>query len=142
MDTVQCTNANVSSSDDGNEKLEFVKSVGYAVADVTSKAVEKDGFGVAEFKGVYALAQCWDSVGKEGCRECLEKAGKAARGCLPKKEGRGMNAGCYLRYSTEKFYNHGGDTRDGHGKFTIEVFGLLRIYKMRLLLFMMVCLMW
>ncbi|KAF5746878.1 hypothetical protein HS088_TW06G01054 [Tripterygium wilfordii] len=85
----------------------FVRSVEYAVGNVTSIAVENNGFGVVSVERVYALAQCWESVGIDGCRECLKKAGEAAKGCVPRREGRGMNAGCYLRYSTEKFYNDG-----------------------------------
>lgn len=63
------------------------------------------GFAVGQVGEVYALAQCWNTVGTDGCRECLRKAAKEVRGCLPKKEGRALNAGCYLRYSTHKFYN-------------------------------------
>ncbi|KAF2308516.1 hypothetical protein GH714_010222 [Hevea brasiliensis] len=55
----------------------------------------------------------WLSVGKDGCIECLEKAEKEVKGCLPSKEGRGMNAGFYLRYSTDKFFNHEEDTHGG-----------------------------
>ncbi|KAJ8750230.1 hypothetical protein K2173_014145 [Erythroxylum novogranatense] len=115
MDAAKCSNESVQSIRDGIEKSDFVTYVGYAIANVTSKAVAKGGFGVVRSDKVYALAQCWDSVGKEGCRECLEMAGKAAKSCLPNREGRGMNAGCYLRYSTEKFYNEGGNLENGHG---------------------------
>ncbi|KAB5521090.1 hypothetical protein DKX38_025409 [Salix brachista] len=102
--------------DDGGNYLEFSTGVGDAVGNVTVQAVENGGFAVVKVSGIYALAQCWDSVGREGCRGCLEMAGKAARGCVPKKEGRGMNAGCYLRYSTDKFYNKGGGEKgNAHG---------------------------
>ncbi|CAK7328086.1 unnamed protein product [Dovyalis caffra] len=113
FDTVKCGNQNF--DDKNHNDVEFLAGVGYAVGNVTIKAVENGGFGVVKVKDIYALAQCWHSVGREGCRGCLEKAGKAARGCVPKREGRGMNAGCYLRYSTTKFYNKGGgDTGNGH----------------------------
>ncbi|KAJ6309446.1 hypothetical protein OIU77_015243 [Salix suchowensis] len=102
--------------DEGGNYLEFSTGVGDAVGNVTVQAVENGGFAVVKVSGIYALAQCWDSVGREGCRGCLEMAGKAARGCVPKKEGRGMNAGCYLRYSTDKFYNKGGGEKgNAHG---------------------------
>ncbi|KAJ1412166.1 Serine-threonine/tyrosine-protein kinase, catalytic domain [Sesbania bispinosa] len=75
----------------------------------SQKGVEgAGGFAVGDVEGVYALAQCWNTVGNDGCRDCLRKAGKEVRGCLPKREGRALNAGCYLRYSTEKFYNEKG----------------------------------
>ncbi|PQQ15809.1 cysteine-rich receptor-like protein kinase 42 [Prunus yedoensis var. nudiflora] len=95
---------------ENEDRMEFVKNVGFAIRNVTKAAVDNGGFGVAQVKGsVYALAQCWKTVGRDGCRACLEKGGEAVRGCAPKKEGRALNAGCYLRYSTEKFYmaDHG-----------------------------------
>ncbi|KAK9084347.1 hypothetical protein Scep_030818 [Stephania cephalantha] len=53
---------------------------------------------------VYGVAQCWRSLNKSGCRECLESARKSVVGCLPSSEGRALNVGCYVRYSTEPFY--------------------------------------
>ncbi|KAM7279696.1 hypothetical protein ACFE04_006830 [Oxalis oulophora] len=117
FDTVKCSDENVTLSSEV-EKVEFRNKVGFAVGNVSESAVRNEGFGVGEVGGVYALAQCWQSVGKDGCRACLEKAEKAVRGCGLKKEGRGMNAGCYLRYSTEKFYNEGGDSQH-NGKFKL-----------------------
>lgn len=115
FDTFKCGNEYLDVDDD-DKHLDFPTRVGYAVGNVTIQAVENGGFAVVNVDGIYALAQCWDSVGREGCRGCLEMAGKAARGCVPKKEGRGMNAGCYLRYSTDKFYNNGGgDERNARG---------------------------
>ncbi|GAV67943.1 Pkinase domain-containing protein/Stress-antifung domain-containing protein [Cephalotus follicularis] len=114
LDTVTCSASNVSIVGE-NERLEFNKSVGFAVGNVSKIAVRDGGFGTVEVKGVYALAQCWESVDRDGCRECLDKADKAVRGCGPKREGRGMNAGCYLRYSTDKFYDNVGETEDNHG---------------------------
>ncbi|XP_027350792.1 cysteine-rich receptor-like protein kinase 42 isoform X2 [Abrus precatorius] len=94
-DTVNCTS-----------QVELQMSVGRLVDSVTALAVAKArGFAVGDVKGVYALAQCWNTVGSEGCRECLRKAAKEVKTCLPKREGRALNAGCYLRYSTHKFYN-------------------------------------
>nr|TKR90521.1 cysteine-rich receptor-like protein kinase 42 [Populus alba] len=116
FDTFKCGNEYLDVDDDDDKHLKFLTRVGYAVGNVTIQAVENSGFAVVNVDGIYALAQCWESVGREGCRGCLEMAAKAARGCVPKKEGRGMNAGCYLRYSTDKFYNNGGgDERNAHG---------------------------
>lgn len=56
----------------------------------------------------YVLAQCWKTVSPDGCRTCLAAAWNEAKGCLPNKEGRGLIAGCYLRYSTVKFYYQNG----------------------------------
>ncbi|MED6161907.1 hypothetical protein PIB30_065218 [Stylosanthes scabra] len=108
-DTVNCTGGNV-------EGVAHERSVGRVVDGVVLKAVANGGgFAVGEIDGVYALAQCWKTVGNDGCRNCLRKAGKQVRGCLPKKEGRALNAGCYLRYSTHKFYNEQSTVEAGSG---------------------------
>ncbi|KAL6960565.1 hypothetical protein U1Q18_038328 [Sarracenia purpurea var. burkii] len=94
----------------GTRKPEFNTSVGELVANLTRAAVLNGGFAVGEAKGVYGLAQCWKTVSSDGCRDCLEKAADQVRGCVPSGEGRGLNAGCYLRYSTTKFYNDGAES--------------------------------
>lgn len=106
----------------GNEdtRLGFRENVGYLIENVTRIAGENGGFGVMEFKGVFGLAQCWKSVSADGCRDCLEKAGEMVRWCLPNREGRGLNAGCYLRYSTHKFFND--ESQKMKGSFGKSVF--------------------
>jgi len=94
----------------------FGENVRVVVETVTTKAMEKGGFGMGEVSGMFGLAQCWGSVEPEGCRACLEKAKRSIGSCLPSKEGRAMNAGCYLRYSTVKFYNDKDEDRDHDGK--------------------------
>ena len=99
------------------ERVKLVKGVGQVFDKVARIAVKEGaGFAVGEAEGVYALAQCWKTLGIDGCRKCLEKAAREGRGCLPNKEGRVLNAGCYLRYSTEKFYNEGGEAESGNGE--------------------------
>jgi len=116
-DTVNCTSQHGTVVDE-TERLELEESVGRVVESVTNRAVAKGGgFAVGEFEGVYALAQCWNTIGSDGCRECLRKAGKEVRGCLPKRDGRALNAGCYLRYSTNKFYNIDGDAGGKNGEY-------------------------
>ena len=117
LDNYNCSSNNVTFGEDNNRRvILFGRNVDYAVGNVTRIALRNGGFGTVEVDGVYALAQCWKSVLNEGCRECLQKAEKAVRGCVPKEEGRGMNAGCYLRYSTTKFYNEGGEAEHDKGK--------------------------
>ncbi|XP_047182161.1 cysteine-rich receptor-like protein kinase 42 isoform X2 [Vigna umbellata] len=114
-DTVNCTSQH-GTVVDKTERLELEESVGRVVETVTNRALANGGgFGVGEVEGVYALAQCWNTIGSDGCRECLRKAGKEVRGCLPKRDGRALNAGCYLRYSTNMFYNEDGDADGKNG---------------------------
>lgn len=111
IDAVNC------SSSQSGLAVDDVASVGFVIENVTRIALTNGGFGLAEVKGVYALAQCWKTVGSDGCRECLEMAGKAVRGCAPRRDGRGLFAGCYLRYSADKFYNDRGEAENSsdHG---------------------------
>lgn len=85
--------------------LDFPTAVGDLVENLAQLALTNNGFGVMEQKGVFGLGQCWESLSKEECRVCLNKAKTEAKGCLPRGEGRSMNAGCFLRYSTHKFFN-------------------------------------
>ncbi|PRQ17283.1 putative protein kinase RLK-Pelle-DLSV family [Rosa chinensis] len=79
------------------------------IGNLTKKAEGNEGFALVRQRGgvesVYALAQCWRTISDKGCRDCLEEAGKILRGCLPGKQGRAMLAGCYMRYSTARFYD-------------------------------------
>ncbi|KAK2413691.1 cysteine-rich receptor protein kinase [Trifolium repens] len=84
------------------------KVIDVAVVDAVNGG---GGFAKKEVDGVYALAQCWNTLGINGCRNCLKNAVKKVRGCLPNKEGRALNTGCYLRYSTDNFFNEG--VKDG-----------------------------
>ena len=121
-DTVNCTSQYGAVVGDG-EKLVFAESVAKVVESVVRVAVNEGRgiFAVGEGGGVYALAQCWKTVGVKGCSDCLRKAENEVKGCLPKREGRALNTGCYLRYSTVKFYNQGGEDGQGDGKSVVLV---------------------
>ncbi|KAK7307234.1 hypothetical protein VNO77_40113 [Canavalia gladiata] len=76
-----------------NLSLETPKNEGFFVGYVSRRNVT-----------VYGLAQCWKFVNYSACQKCLAVAVTRIDSCAP-KEGRVLNAGCYLRYSTHKFYN-------------------------------------
>ncbi|CAL9031037.1 unnamed protein product [Prunus brigantina] len=112
---VKCSGSAIDVSKSKTE--EFARKVEDVIGNVTEKAVSHEGFGVFEQRGgvenVYALAQCWKTINESGCRECLEEAGASLRReCVPGVEGRAMFAGCYLRYSTERFYGIESDSKD------------------------------
>ncbi|XP_051117002.1 cysteine-rich receptor-like protein kinase 42 isoform X2 [Andrographis paniculata] len=85
---------------------EFARNFGDLADRLTASAVVSGGYAVRENKGVFGLAQCWSTVPREACRACLVKANKQIRECLPQREGRALYSGCYLRYSTQKFYSN------------------------------------
>uniref|UniRef100_A0A803KPK6 Cysteine-rich receptor-like protein kinase 42 n=2 Tax=Chenopodium quinoa TaxID=63459 RepID=A0A803KPK6_CHEQI len=106
---------------DVNQRSEFAKSVRTVIDEAMEKGLKNGGFGVAEVNDrkrmnkLYALAQCWKTVSATGCKACLNKASEQVTQCVPSREGRGFNAGCYLRYSTNKFYGDHNHTRGHHG---------------------------
>ncbi|CAN8235731.1 unnamed protein product [Cochlearia groenlandica] len=93
------------------------------VKKMSSEAVRNGGFFYAGFVErrnvtVHGLAQCWETVSRSGCVECLSNAKEKMIGsCLGQEEGRVLNAGCYMRFSNHKFYNNSSnstsDGRDG-----------------------------
>ncbi|XP_057481049.1 cysteine-rich receptor-like protein kinase 42 [Actinidia eriantha] len=91
-----------------NLNMEFEARVEEAVRNVTEEAGarRRGGFGAAG-SGAYALGQCWNTLNATGCEICMGDAWRETRKCLPGSEGRAFNAGCYLRYSSDKFFGTG-----------------------------------
>ncbi|KAL3748480.1 hypothetical protein ACJRO7_009685 [Eucalyptus globulus] len=102
---------------------ELSDRVDRVLRNVSASAVRNKGFavagedGVGGVAGVYALAQCWSTLDAGSCRFCLENATSMARSCAPGEEARAMNAGCFLRYSTTKFY----DVPDSGGSSKVRI---------------------
>ncbi|KAL4639019.1 hypothetical protein ACB092_03G187900 [Castanea dentata] len=86
----------------------FSANVNQLVINLSVEAPKFDGFSVGSVNNgnvtVYGLAQCWEFVNGTACEDCLANAVSNISSCTPKQEGRVLNTGCYLRYSTEKFY--------------------------------------
>ncbi|KAK6267331.1 hypothetical protein QUC31_018168 [Theobroma cacao] len=104
-------------SDDVDTKEGFPKLLRNVLQKIVYKAPNNRGFGLAhETKNgttVHGMAQCWRTLDKDMCSACLIDAVNSAFHCLPSEEGRALNAGCFLRYSTYKFANDpdAGSTR-------------------------------
>lgn len=79
------------------------------VRNLSIEAPKNEGFFVGYVRKrnvtVYGLAQCWKFVNGSACKNCLAEAIIRIDSCAAKEEGRVLNAGCYLRYSTRNFYN-------------------------------------
>ncbi|MBA0779511.1 hypothetical protein Gotri_003761 [Gossypium trilobum] len=98
------------------EAVSSVDTVNCSTNNVTMyREVNNRRVNLFETNVEYAVGNCWESLTPEGCRQCLQNASMSVRRCMPGDEGRALNAGCYLRYSTRKFYNEGGDSADVHG---------------------------
>ncbi|KAM7484213.1 hypothetical protein LguiA_000222 [Lonicera macranthoides] len=102
----------------GNQSL-FRANVVELVRNLTVEGQRNDGFFVGsvsrENLTVYGLAQCWEFVNGSACVRCLENSLSRIASCPPKEEGRVLNSGCYLRYSTQKFYNNSDPDTTGRG---------------------------
>ncbi|KAM7479886.1 hypothetical protein LguiA_028099 [Lonicera macranthoides] len=113
-DSTKCGAPTENLNDDYMQR-EFAEKLYQAMGKVISMAMENGGFGAAEVKSgvvtAYALGQCWNTVDKNGCNRCLKDAEEKVRKCIPGSEGRALNAGCYLRYSTQKFFDEDAVTR-------------------------------
>nr|XP_017242407.1 PREDICTED: cysteine-rich receptor-like protein kinase 3 isoform X2 [Daucus carota subsp. sativus] len=97
----------------GNKSL-LRESVGELVRNLGVKGAKNEGFSVGNYnKGdfqVYGLVQCWRFLNKTDCEKCLEGLVAKVGSCLPKTEGSVLNSGCYVRYSTHKFYHNSRTT--------------------------------
>lgn len=85
----------------------FGDAVRAALGNVTAaaEAPGSRGFGAGSARTAFALAQCWESLNATACAQCLRAASAAVARCAPAAEGRALYAGCYVRYSTRRFWN-------------------------------------
>ncbi|KAK8960915.1 Cysteine-rich receptor-like protein kinase 42 [Platanthera guangdongensis] len=107
-DAYACGNTTV----DKSLQLQFVNRTSDLVISLSMAYQEKEYYQVGSVQvspdlTVYGMAQCWRSLNASGCRNCLEKGrDNILDRCFPSMEAKAMNAGCFLRYSTEPFYLH------------------------------------
>jgi hypothetical protein len=104
----------------GVNRTVFRDNAAELVKNMSVEAVRNGGFyaGFVDRHNVtvHGLAQCWETLNRSGCVECLSKASVRIGSCLVNEEGRVLSAGCYMRFSTQKFYNNSGNsTSDGNG---------------------------
>ncbi|XP_065875337.1 cysteine-rich receptor-like protein kinase 1 [Euphorbia lathyris] len=107
-DFINCT-TQTNASIEKPLQVEFKNKVAQLITNVSELALKNRSFATVEAESepvpAYALAQCWDSLKIEECRECLVAAGRELGNCAPGAGGQAMFTGCYMRYSTTKFFN-------------------------------------
>lgn len=95
----------------GNKTI-FKRNVVDLVRNLSAQGANNGGFSFGSLRRenvtVYGLVQCWEYLNSSACGTCLANAISRVSSCPPKNEGRALNSGCYLRYSTHKFYNNSG----------------------------------
>ncbi|XP_074582300.1 cysteine-rich receptor-like protein kinase 2 [Curcuma longa] len=83
----------------------FNTSVRSLVADLSAATPRiPNFFAAAEREGVFAVAQCVETVSEEGCEQCLAMAVDNVELCLPSADWRAVDVGCFMRYSDESFF--------------------------------------
>ncbi|KAG6477757.1 cold-responsive protein kinase 1-like [Zingiber officinale] len=83
----------------------FTTSVRSLAADLIAATPRiQNFFAAAEREGVFAVAQCVETVSEEGCEQCLATAVNDVMLCLPRADGRALDVGCFMRYSDESFF--------------------------------------
>lgn len=113
-DTVVC-----SFSKNSSDPSIFGHAVREIVGNVSLQARRNHGFAVGSASllnsTVYALAQCWENLNHSLCSSCLDSAASEILSCSPATEGRALYAGCFIRYSTELFWNVNNSTSSFNG---------------------------
>ncbi|CAL9176117.1 unnamed protein product, partial [Musa hybrid cultivar] len=83
----------------------FSEAAKALVRDLASATPRVSGFfAAAERDGVFAVAQCVETVNEEGCAQCLTVADANIESCPPDTDGRSVDAGCFMRYSSKSFF--------------------------------------
>ncbi|KAG0549141.1 hypothetical protein BDA96_01G229800 [Sorghum bicolor] len=83
----------------------FADAARALVADLAAAVPRVPGLAAAAASGgVYAAAQCVETVGEGGCAQCLNVAVANIDGCPPNSDGRAVDAGCFMRYSDKSFF--------------------------------------
>jgi hypothetical protein len=87
------------------EAAGFADAARALVADLAAAVPRVPGLAAAAASGgVYAAAQCVETVGEGGCAQCLNVAVANIDGCPPNSDGRAVDAGCFMRYSDKSFF--------------------------------------
>lgn len=83
----------------------FADAARALIADLSAVVPRVPGLAAAATRGgVYAAAQCVETVGEAGCAQCLKVAAGNIGGCPPNSDGRAVDAGCFMRYSNKSFF--------------------------------------
>ncbi|GLU11306.1 hypothetical protein SLE2022_280610 [Rubroshorea leprosula] len=126
VDMKRCSN-DVDTSDNF---LELIRDV---ITKIVNKAPSNGGFAfyhkTKQDTTVCGMAQCWKTMDRKMCSECLADAANSAFHCLPSEEGRVLNTGCFLRYSNYIFGNDPNEysTRDAIIWYILYILGAVLI---------------
>eukprot|EP01018_Ginkgo_biloba_P008796 Gb_30008 [translate_table: standard] len=94
-------------SEKSSQSQTFFQNTRQLMNELSSEAPGNGGFIMGSTQGpstkIYGVAQCWKTLSKSLCKDCLLNASAKILACSPSLEGRALNAGCYMHYSTLPF---------------------------------------
>ncbi|XP_078159272.1 cysteine-rich receptor-like protein kinase 2 isoform X2 [Carex rostrata] len=97
----------------GNATEKLMSNLTTVALSSSNGSYQVGNAGVVSDTKVYGMVECWNTLNKTECSECLSNATEKALSCLPAKDGMAMNAGCFVRYSTVPFYLSSSSSRNG-----------------------------
>eukprot|EP01018_Ginkgo_biloba_P008794 Gb_20961 [translate_table: standard] len=107
--TVDAADTKICGSQKSIRPQRFLRSTQKLINNISTQTLEKESFSVGSTDGpstkIYALAECWKTLSKPLCRDCLLNASAKILSCSPSFQGQALNAGCYMRYDTAPFFN-------------------------------------
>eukprot|EP00253_Pinus_taeda_P004252 PITA_04252 len=93
---------------------------------LVENASVNNGYATGSIDGsLYGLAQCWPTLTNSSCQRCLAEAQNQLLTCLPNHESRGLEAGCFMRYSTYSFFTGNQIYQTLSGKSSSQVVPIL-----------------
>eukprot|EP01018_Ginkgo_biloba_P008803 Gb_08282 [translate_table: standard] len=105
--TVADGDTKICGSDKSSQSQTFFENTQQLMNELSNEAPGNGGFSMGSTQGpstkIYGFAQCWKTLSKSLCRDCLLNASAKILACSPSLEGRALNAGCYMHYSTLPF---------------------------------------
>ncbi|XP_076927407.1 cysteine-rich receptor-like protein kinase 2 isoform X1 [Bidens hawaiensis] len=93
------------------QQANFRKTVEGLISDLRTAAPRTSDYYAASTRPVansnhtvYAIAQCNLNLSQSVCQECLNSRYSSLDSCLPVTNGRAIDNGCFMRYSSTRFF--------------------------------------
>eukprot|EP01018_Ginkgo_biloba_P034026 Gb_11949 [translate_table: standard] len=104
--------SNYCGSINDSEPQEFSEKAQMLLTKLITNASTNGGYTIGSIavesssEAIYGLANCWPSLSSSTCNECLQDALIQVKKCFQSSNGRGLEAGCFMRYSTSDFFSN------------------------------------
>eukprot|EP01018_Ginkgo_biloba_P010466 Gb_28788 [translate_table: standard] len=105
--TVVDGDTKVCGSEKSSQSQTFFQNTQQLINELSSEAPGNGRFSMGSTQGpftkIYDVAQCWKTLSKSLCRDYLLNASDKILACSASLEGRALNTGCYMHYTTLPF---------------------------------------